>query len=304
MNNFNKLLLAKPPLRGAHRLKTTQSSADYCLDSIRKYDYENFMCTLLLKGSARSIAVAVRSFNVEVSRVAEQVSQSNIGLMRLKFWEEAVDKCYSKDILQVPKHPVAVELFKAISKVNLSRRYLKTLVSARESNINGLNLKMLDDMEKYAEQTVSSTYYLVLEGCGVKNVDADHAVSHLGKAQGIVQQLRAIPHSKRLDFIPIPEEILIKHHVSQEQVLRAKETQKLSDCVYEVASRAHQHLKKSRNLAGKVPKAGRNALLPAVPVALYLDRLQKLDYNVLDPRLQNRPWKLWPSLYLSMLKNK
>lgn len=45
-------------------------------------------------------------------------------------------------------------------------------------------------MEKYAEQTVSSTYYLILEGCGVKNVDADHAVSHLGKAQGIVQQLR------------------------------------------------------------------------------------------------------------------
>lgn len=77
------------------------------------------MCTLLLKGSERSIAVAIRSFNVEVSRVAEQVSQSNIGLMRLKFWEDAVDKCYSKDVLQVPKHPVAVELFKVLSQFQL-----------------------------------------------------------------------------------------------------------------------------------------------------------------------------------------
>lgn len=48
----------------------------------------------------------------------------------------------------------------------------------------------LEDMEKYAEKSVSSVYYLILEGCGVKNVHADHAASHLGKAQGITQQLR------------------------------------------------------------------------------------------------------------------
>lgn len=45
-------------------------------------------------------------------------------------------------------------------------------------------------MEKYAERTVSNVLYLILEGCKVKNINADHAASHLGKAQGIVQQLR------------------------------------------------------------------------------------------------------------------
>lgn len=45
-------------------------------------------------------------------------------------------------------------------------------------------------MEKYVEKSVSNVYYLILEGCGVKNVHADHAASHLGKAQGIVQQIR------------------------------------------------------------------------------------------------------------------
>lgn len=34
--------------------------------------------------------------------------------MRLKFWEEAIDKCYSKDPQQVPRHPVAIELYKVI----------------------------------------------------------------------------------------------------------------------------------------------------------------------------------------------
>lgn len=81
----------------------------------RQYDYENFICTLLLPGSARSNAFAVRGFNVEVARVAEQVSQANIGLMRLKFWEEAIDKCCTKDPRQVPQHPVAIELYKVVS---------------------------------------------------------------------------------------------------------------------------------------------------------------------------------------------
>ena len=36
------------------------------------------------------------------------------------------------------------------------------------------------DMETYAENTASALLYLTLESCGVKNVNADHAASHIG----------------------------------------------------------------------------------------------------------------------------
>lgn len=72
------------------------------------------MCTLLLKNTSRSSAIAVRSFNIEVAKVSEQVSQKTIGLMRLKFWEELIDKVLSKDASKVPQHPVAIELFKVL----------------------------------------------------------------------------------------------------------------------------------------------------------------------------------------------
>lgn len=88
----------------------------------RQYDYDNFTCTLLLKNSARACAFAVRGFNVEVSRVAEQVSQDTIGLMRLKFWEETVDKCFTKDVKKVPQHPVAVEIYKVLLKITIYTR--------------------------------------------------------------------------------------------------------------------------------------------------------------------------------------
>lgn len=76
------------------------------------------MCTLLLKDATRACAFAVRGFNVEVARVGEQVSDPNIGLMRLQFWEDTINNCFLNDIAKIPQHPVAAELYK-VSTFNI-----------------------------------------------------------------------------------------------------------------------------------------------------------------------------------------
>lgn len=109
---------------------------------------------------------------------------------------------------------------------------------------------------------------------------------------------------QRLNFIPLPQNILIKHNLNQEEIIRQKPSKFLSDCIYEVASRAHQHLVKSRNLMDKVPIEGRAALLPAVATCSFLDRLQEVDYNIFHTKLGHRSWKLLPQIWLTNFKNK
>lgn len=70
------------------------------------------MTVLLLENTSRSTAIAVRSFNVELSRVSEQTSQLNTGQARLQFWENTVEACFDTDVKKVPQHPVAFEIFK------------------------------------------------------------------------------------------------------------------------------------------------------------------------------------------------
>lgn len=77
-----------------------------------------------------------------------------------------------------------------MGREKLTKRYLATLVSARAKRLQLNTFSSLEELEKYADETVSNVYFLILEGSGVRNVNADHAASHLGKAQGIVQQLR------------------------------------------------------------------------------------------------------------------
>lgn len=80
--------------------------------------------------------------------------------------------------------------FQVISRQQLPKRHLKNLIASRKQLLSMSSFCDLEDIEKYAELSVSSIYYLILEGSGIKNVNADHAVSHLGKSQGIVQQIR------------------------------------------------------------------------------------------------------------------
>jgi len=78
----------------------------------------------------------------------------------------------------------------------------------------------------------------------VKNITVDHAVSHLGKCQGIVNIIRGIPYNTKAGRISIPQDILLKNKVSFENIIRNSSEQNVRDAIYEMASRANSHLMK------------------------------------------------------------
>ncbi|KAL3280826.1 hypothetical protein HHI36_004057 [Cryptolaemus montrouzieri] len=283
---------------------STNTSADYCLDLVKKFDYENFITTLLLKNTSRSTAIAIRSFNVEIARVAEQISQQSTGQARLQFWNDTIEKCFTKDFNKIPQHPVAMELYKAVTRTNLTKRYFTNLIKYRYEHLTLTHFRNLEEMEKYAENTVSIIYYLILEGCGVKNVRADHVASHLGKAQGITNLLRSIGLARHLNFVPIPQDILLKNVLSEEDILKGRSSSKLNDCTFEIATRAYQHLSKARSLSDNLPKNSTSVFLPAVIIREFLEKLQVVDYNILHPSLKQKSFFWIPKLMYYNLRNK
>ncbi|RZF46944.1 hypothetical protein LSTR_LSTR012541 [Laodelphax striatellus] len=227
--------------------------AEYCAGLVRKSDYENFICTLLLNSGIRSLAFAVRAFNIEVARVQDNVSDMKIGRMRLQFWLETIDSVF-KD--EVRDHPVVQELHRTLQhhkSKELFKKNLRSLVTSRIEPITSSSFKTLEDMERYSESSVSPVHYMILQGAGISNVHADHAASHLGKAQGLMNLVRSLPHSTKARVVPLPQELLIKHGLSQEKVIRGQGGDNLREVVFDVASRAKQHLEKARSMKKKMP---------------------------------------------------
>ncbi|MPC22984.1 NADH dehydrogenase (ubiquinone) complex I, assembly factor 6 [Portunus trituberculatus] len=215
--------------------RRTSTTTQHCLDAVRRNDYENFLALLLLPQGARSAGVAVRAFNVEVAQVQDVTSEILIAKMRLQFWRETLDELYNDD---VPRQPVALELHRAVKKHRLSKRWLRSLIDAREEQLERRYFSSITELEVYSEKSNSALYYLILQALGSENLHADHAASHLGKAEGIIKALRGIPHNASKRKVFLPQDIMMKHGVSQEDVIRGSREQNLKDVIYDVASGA------------------------------------------------------------------
>ncbi|ALC49826.1 CG15738 [Drosophila busckii] len=281
--------------------------AKYCMSLVEKYDYENYLSTLLLPQGMRPAAFALRAFNVEVSRsVSGQVSEPQIAKLRLKFWYDSIDKCFDPeaDRSYVKDQPVLRELRRTVGNRKLNKIFLRRLVTARERAPNQA-FETLRELEEYAEQTCSSMLHLLVELSGIKDMQVDHAASHLGKAQGIAMMLRAIPHTGRQQTVCIPLEVLVRHGVSQERILRSKRDDKgVEECVFEVASAANGHLKLSRQLLPQIPRVVRKIFLPAVATDGYLERLRRAHFILTDASCIKRDAILPARLFWKTLFNK
>lgn len=166
--------------------------------------------------------------------------------MRLHFWSNAIESIYSPatENRPLPDHPVIKQLKLSVDRHKLPRLYFTRLIKSRERSSN-LTFVTGKELEAYAEESTSSLLYLLARIIGADVVDMDHALSHLGKAQGITNMLRAQSAQSRAFSVCIPQEILLKHGCSHERVLRDRADDKaVQECTFEVASMAFSHLEK------------------------------------------------------------
>ncbi|KAF9584958.1 NADH dehydrogenase (ubiquinone) complex I, assembly factor 6 [Lunasporangiospora selenospora] len=289
-------------------------AVEYCQDLVRKADYEGFLCTQFFPKHQQSTQMALRAFNIELASIRESVSNTDIGRMRMQFWRDSLDKIFAGT---PPQQPVALSLAYALQELDLhhqqhhaqytgsslvepelSKIWFKRIINEREQNLSDPQFMTIGQMESYSENTFGSLLYLQLESVGVKSLEADHAASHLAKAMGITTMLRAFPFHMHQDRMIIPAEITAKHNLSQEALFRKPTiTPALQDATLEVATAAHVHLATAQSYMTNLPKEALPVLMAGIPTESYLKRLEKADFNPLDPSIQQREWflpaKLW-----------
>ena len=94
--------------------------------------------------------------------MGDATKERTIGLMRMRFWKDAVDAMYNSS--SVPDHPVATELALAVRRHGLSKQLLDRIISSRESLLErDQPFGSVDEVEGYAHDAFTSINYLLLE---------------------------------------------------------------------------------------------------------------------------------------------
>ncbi|XP_025055212.1 NADH dehydrogenase (ubiquinone) complex I, assembly factor 6 isoform X1 [Alligator sinensis] len=244
-------------------------------------------------------------------QIKDSITQKTTGLMRMQFWRKAVEDIYCDN---PPHQPVAIELWKAVKKHQLTKMWLMKIIDERihphscsmvqlqEKNLDDRAYRNIQELETYAENTQSALLYLTLEMLGVRDIHADHAASHIGKAQGIVTCLRSTPYHINRRKVFLPMDICMLHGVSQEDFIRCHQEKNVRDVIYDIASQAHVHLEHARSFSKNVPGKACPAFLYTVALEDYLHKIQKVDFNIFHPNLHKKNVLLPLHLYIRSWK--
>jgi phytoene synthase len=264
--------------------------AGFCAELVRAQDFTRYASTLFAPAAARRGLLALYAFNVEISRVREQVSQPLPGEMRLQWWTDMLAGAGHGGI---EGNPVAAELLLAIRNWRLPVERLSRLIEEHQFDLYNDPMPTKAALEGYANDTSAALFSLGATIAGRQSDEIEHLARHAGLAQGIAQAIAALPldASRRQLFVPL--QLLEACGSGIEEVFAAKQTPQLRAALDQLIGEAREHLKTAFELLAIVPPEVRPVFLPLALVRRDLARMSRADNDPFVPHVTSRLRALW-----------
>jgi 15-cis-phytoene synthase len=267
-----------------------RASAGFCAELVRSHDFARYASTLFVPVAQRRALLAIYAFNVEISRVRDQVSQPLPGEIRLQWW---TDMLADEGHGGVEGNPVAAELGLAIHNCQLPVERLSRLIDEHQFDLYNDPMPTTAALESYINDTSSALFSLSAGIAGWQSPEIEHLARHAGLAQGIAQVMAALPLDALRRQLFVPLQLLENSGSGAEEVFAGKETPKLRSALDQLIGEAQQHLKTALALMTSVPPEVRPVFLPLALVARDLERMSRADSDPFAPRVRSRLRTLW-----------
>jgi phytoene synthase len=270
-----------------------EDSAAFCADLVRTHDFPRYASTLFMPPIQRRALLAIHAFNVEISRVREQVSQPLPGEIRLQWWTDMLE---GQGRGGVEGNPVAAELLQAIGQFRLPVEPLSRLIDEHQFDLYNDPMPSIAALEGYVNDTSSALFSLAAQVAAPPSEEIDHLARHAGLAQGFAQVIAALPRdaSRRQLFVPL--ELLQQHGGGMEEVFSGKQTANARAAIDQLLGEANSHLSTAFSLLAKVPPDVRPVFLPLALLQRDLKRMSRADHDFFVPHATSRLrilWTLW-----------
>lgn len=270
-----------------------KASAAFCAELVRSHDFPRYASALFVPAPQRRGLLAIYAFNVEISRVREQVSHPLPGEMRLQWW---TDMLAGAGHGGVEGNPVAAELLLAIRDWRLPVEPLSRLIDEHQFDLYNDPMPTMAALEGYINDTACALISLSSAISGVRSEEIDHLARHAGLAQGIAQVIAALPLDAARRQLFVPLQLLEDHGSGIEEVFSGKQTPKLRAAIDQLVTEAREHLKTALALLASAPPAVRPVFLLLALVERDLKRISRADSDPFQPQPASRLrilWTLW-----------
>ena len=245
-------------------------------DTVRRIardgDPDRTLAALFAPSEARADLLTLIAFNVELARIAGQVSEPELGTIRLQWWRDALDKAARGE---TTGHPVADALGALLSRRKLSRERLGAMIDARAFDVASKIMPDGGALETYLHDTAGALFALGAEVLGARGPSVELAAAQGGLAYGLTGLMRALPVHAAQGRVDLPADALRRHGAALEDVLAGRMSAGLLAVLAELRQNARAALDEARQHVAALDLEARAAFLPLSLVEPYLAALEK-----------------------------
>ncbi len=256
----------------------------------RAGDPDRTLAALFAPRDVRDDLFALYAFNVELARIADQVSEPGLGDIRLQWWRDAIERAAAGES---GGHPVADAFGDVVARRSLSREHVTALIDARAFDVGDAIMPYTATLNAYLTKTAGSIFALAAEILGAKGEKRDEAAKAAATAYGLTGLMRSLPLHASQGRVDLPADALVRHGTSPEAILAGEMSPGLDALLAEMREEAGDALRDAQDHLGDIDAAGRTALLPLSLVAPYLAALEKIRDPFREIATINPLMRLW-----------
>lgn len=278
-----------------------QKHFQYISEEIKKVNYEQYMLGRYLTEEYRKAFYTIHYLYYELNKC--KVKEYNISILKLNWWKENI----KQSITGIPPDtPVLICLSYLSKKYELKESQFRQILKWKEVELKWSQPPTIQILENYSEGTYSQLLYIMQYIMKIKDVKADHILSHTGKCFGIVNTLRGSFYLANYRNTFIPADICAKYNVTEEFIYEKRNSKELENAIFDLADYAKSHLDHIKKM--EYPNDVFGLLMLSVLSKTILNRMLKNNFNIMlddtytkDALLASFSWNLIKSNFTKKL---
>lgn len=273
----------------------------HCENLVREQDPDRYFSLLFAPSEKRPHLFALYAFSAEIAHIHEGIREPLTGEIRLQWWRDALGELAQsvsgEEQPVAAANPVILALADTVRKFDLPLSPLLNLIDARVFDLYEEPMPSLNELDGYCGETCSVLFMLAARILAGAEVNIADAAGHAGVAYALCGLLRAFPWHARARKVYVPEELLVRHGLTPDDVIHGEREDSAKVALLELRGIAAGHLEKARQLLPSVPIQVRSAFIPLALVEPYLKLMNKQGYQpfrtILDLPQWRKQWILW-----------
>lgn len=267
----------------------------YCQEKAIQSGSSFYYSFLYLPLEKRRAITALYAFCREVDDVVDECTDASVARTKLAWWRQEVAAIFNAGNGNEPSHPVAKALTKVSKPFNLTVERLNQIIDGMEMDLNYNRYADFDTLRLYCYHVASVVGLCSAEIFGYRNPDTLKYAENLGLAFQLTNIIRDVGEDARRDRIYLPQDELVRFGVSNEDILRSRETENFRRLMEFQIERAESYYAQAfAALPAEDRKNQRAGIIMAAIYQTILKEIKEDGCHVMRQRVSLTPMrKLW-----------